>query len=475
MVSFADKQNSDSLYWRQKHTDKKEENWTTESTDNDNICIRICKKNRGIYTKYRQADKIQIHAIGQKTHSYLNLDISCMGTVMSRREEDEILKLWKSNEKKRFGEIKKELSKRSRRNYDNKQVARYLKRLVEYGSLYKYEDEHGPYYIPTGTPFVREYSLFNYFNKVRKYAVDRGLFTDKDVGLISGVTQVGFYGIPGGDSITDVEDCILGNLGYQLRHVFQNYSSLCRLIAARIKQRSPGKPYHFYDQLFWEYVFDIMVTCGRATLCFWDDIGIEELLSIVPDFMEFMDKMRMKYGWAGGRHEIRDNALDEAKELLELPSDLAKADAVPISDAELFNPDMVALIATCSPRTLEEYALHPENRIKEWWTKSDGTEFSSKEIRDIIEIEKQGIDIVETQEKQGVPIQDMCFGLEDLSEYFTTSLYSTGLNAFKIRLNDDVVARLKNWEWLLKKIGTENIDKLIELVKLRDMKRRSIR
>ena len=39
-----------------KHTDKTEEKWTTENTDNDKICIRIYKKNSRIYKKGQTKD-----------------------------------------------------------------------------------------------------------------------------------------------------------------------------------------------------------------------------------------------------------------------------------------------------------------------------------------------------------------------------------------------------------------------------------
>lgn len=390
---------------------------------------------------------------------------------MSLNEEKAILSLWKSNEKKRFGEIRRELNKKfsSKTLYDQKQVDRYLKRLIEKGLLCKYKDERGPYYVPKDAPLVREYLLSSYFNRVRNYAVEKGWFTHKDVGLISGITRIGFYGIPAPqvDSMTHLENDILGTLGLQLRRIFMNYEYLCRAIAERIKQRSTRKPYSFYGDLFHDYLFHLMVEHGKGVLSSLDDIGVEELLSMIPDYLDFMSEMREKYG-KKGKHELRDNALGSARDLLDLPSDLSEANEIPIVDIGSFDPDMCALIATQSPRTLKEYASHPENKIKDYWTKGDGSEFSPDEIKEILEMERKGIDIYEEQERRGISLEDMCFGLEDLSGYFTTSPYQRGLNAFKIRLDDDIVSRLKKWQWLLNRIGIEGIDRLVQLVKLRD-------
>jgi len=261
---------------------------------------------------------------------------------------------------------------------------------------------------------------------------------------------------------------VLGTLGLQLRKIFMNYEYLCRAIAKRIKQRSTREPYSFYGDLFHDHLFHLMVEHGKNVLCSWDDIGVEELLSMVPDYLDFMSQMREKYGWKG-KHELRENALDSARELLDFPSDLSEANEIPIVDIESFNPDMCALIATQSPRTLKEYASHPENKIKDYWTKVDGSEFSPDEIKEILEMERKGVDIYEEQERRGISLEDMCFGLEDLSIYFTTSPYQRGLSAFKIRLDDDIVSRLKKWQWLVDRIGQEGVDKLVQLVKLRDI------
>ena len=391
---------------------------------------------------------------------------------MSLDDEKKILSLWKSNEKKRFGEILREFNKKlppTKSNYDHKQINRCLKRLIKYRLLCKYQDQKGPYYVPIDAPLVREYSLSRYFDNIRDYATKKGWFMDHDIGLISGITRIGFYGIPAtnAESLTPLESDILGTLGLQLRQTFQKYQLLCIALAVRMKEQSTRKPYSFYEDLFHNYIFNLMVEQGKADLLFWDDIGIEELLSMVPDYLDFMSQMREKYGWKG-KHQIKDNAIDSARKLLEFPSDLSHTNDVPLIDFESFDPDMLALVATHSPRVLDEYASRPENRIMDFWTKSDGSEFTPDEINEILELEKNGIDIYEEQKRRGICDEDMCFGLEDLSIYFTASPYQRGINAFKIRLDDDIVSRLKKWQWLLERIGHEGIGRLVELVKLRD-------
>jgi hypothetical protein len=145
-----------------------------------------------------------------------------------------------------------------------------------------------------------------------------------------------------------LENDVLGTLGLQLRKIFMNCEYLCRAIAKRIKRRSTREYYSFYGDLFHDHLFQLMVKHGKAVLCSWYDIGVKELLSIVPDYLDFMSQMREKYG-LNGKHELRENALDSARELLDLPSDLSEANEIPIVDIESFNPDMCALIATQSP------------------------------------------------------------------------------------------------------------------------------
>jgi len=387
---------------------------------------------------------------------------------MSEKEEKAILTLWRSNERKRFGQIRRELSKKLRYRYDQKQIARYLKRLVEKGSLNKYEDEQGFYYVPSNISFVREYRLSSYFNKVRNYSVSKGWFTDKDVGALS-VCRIGFYGIPEVDLMTHLESSMLGTIALQLKRLFLNYKCLCNYIAIRMEERSSSFPYSKTD-LFYDLLFDLMIERGKQNLHVWDDMGIDELSSMVPDFLDFMNEMRKKYGSIMGRHEIKEEALDKALKLLEIPRDSDASERTEPScfDFESYDPDMLAFVATTSPRTLDKYASHPENVIKEWWTKADGTEFSSERIREIIEMEKRGINIVDEQERQGIQIPDMCFGLEDLVRYFTFLIGQEGLAALKIKLNADVVSRLKTWDWLIDKIGDEGVERLLKLVKLRD-------
>jgi hypothetical protein len=188
---------------------------------------------------------------------------------------------------------------------------------------------------------------------------------------------------------------------------------------------------------------------------------------MVPDFFKFMNQMSEKYGTTG-KHEVREDALTKALELLEI-TDNSQAEAHETAfDAESYNPDLIALIATTSPRTIEEYGSHPENIIKNYWTKADGTEYSSETIKEVIRKEKRGEDYFLDQKSQGISDNDICFGIEDLSRHFTLLSDPKGIRALKIRLNNDNVARLRKWDWLIDKIGHEGIDEFIRLVKLGD-------
>ena len=388
-------------------------------------------------------------------------------------DEKKILSLWKSNEKKRFGKIVKEFNQKLspiQSNYDHTQINRCLKRLIRNGLLCKRRDENGPYYIPRDAPLVREYSLSNYFDKVRDFANKKGWVMDYDVGFISGITRIGFYGIPVTNSklLTEIELDMLYSFALQLKNIFQKYQLLCALICLRIDEKSKWKPYNFYGEVFHDYIFNRMIQFGKMNLYFWDNIGIDELLSIVPNYLDFMNEIKEKYE-LGKNNLLNEKALEIAIELLEIPSDRAESNEVNHIDIESFDSSMLALIATKSPKVLNEYVSHPENEIKDFWTKSDGSEFSSEEIKDVIEMEKKGIEIYEEQKSRGISDMDICFGLEDLSISFTTLPNPTGLNAFKIRLNDDVISRLKKWQWLVDRIGPEGIERLVKLVKLREM------
>jgi hypothetical protein len=129
---------------------------------------------------------------------------------------------------------------------------------------------------------------------------------------------------------------------------------------------------------------------------------------------------------------------------------------------------MAAVIVTTSPSTIEEYAMHPENAIKDFWTKADGTEFSSTAVREVLRKERKGIDYFREQESQGITMGYICLGLEDLAGNFTMLSDPKGLDALKIRLSKDVMARLRKWDWLLDKIGHKGIDEFVKLVRLRD-------
>jgi predicted transcriptional regulator len=384
-------------------------------------------------------------------------------------EEGAIFSLWKSNERKRFGEIKRELNRKLPHTYDQKQVARYLHRLLVKGLLCKYDDDKGPYYVRADAPNVREYRLSSHFSKIRNHSLNKGWFVERDVGPISFV-RVGFYGIPEVDRMTDLELNILGNIAFRLKETFMDYHCLSKGVANRLKKRWKRIVHsQYYYDLFYNYIFDLMVEKGKAALHRWDDIGIEELCSMVPDFLEFMNGMREKYGSIVGRHKVKEGALAKALELLEISeADSSAIQKSTMFDARSYNPDLIALVVTTSPKTVEDYASHPENVIKDYWTKTDGTECPADTIKEVLEKEKKGIDYFAEQESHGIPLGDICLGLEDLSRYFTLSPDPKGLNKIKIMLDDNVVARLRKWDWLIDRIGHEGLDEFIKLVRLRD-------
>jgi hypothetical protein len=354
--------------------------------------------------------------------------------------------------------------------------------LVEKGYLDKYEDEKhpdSPYYVPRSAPFVREYELSKYLKRVRDYSVQKEWFFDRDIGFLSPV-RVGFYGIPEPKWMTNLELDMLGNLGVQLREVFANYDDLCSSIAFRRRKEVLFLTLSDYGDLSWNYLFDLMVGHGKSVLQSYDAIGIEALSSIVPEFLDFMDKMHEKYGSVKGRHEIKENALDEARRILEMPSayDIDGEETPPTFDSESFDSRLTAIVATRSPRTLDEYASHPENCLKEWWTNSSGQEFPAEEVRRMVDLEAKGIDIYELQEKEKKIKEDekwsgigrICLGLEDLARKFTCLPESKrkGMLIFKIELTEDAIQRLEKWDWLLERIGEEGIRRFVRLVKLQD-------
>jgi predicted transcriptional regulator len=385
---------------------------------------------------------------------------------LSSMEEKAILSFWKSNERKRFGEIKRELNKKLPQGYDQRQVARYLERLVKKGLLYKYKDEKGPYYVPAEAPHVREYTLSSHFDKIRSYSLDKGWFTEGDAGALS-LARVGFYGIPRTDQMTHLELHMLGEIAARLRQAFMDYDILRNTFASRLASGLKKiKHSEIYDGLFYDFLFDLMAMHGKAHMNMFEGIELAGLCCMIPEYMEFMEKMRRKYG---GIHEISEYELTKALGLLEIdaPNVSRTPDATKF-DAESYDPDMVAVIVTTSPSTIVEYGMHPENVIKKFWTKADGTEFSSNAIREVLRKERKGIDYFREQESQGISIGYFCFGLKDLAEGFTMLSDPKGFDSLKIRLSRDVVARLRRWDWLIDKIGQKGIDDFVKLVRLRD-------
>jgi hypothetical protein len=384
---------------------------------------------------------------------------------------NEILKLWKSNERKIFVEIRDELREKLNHKYDNKQIDRYLKRLIKSGLLSYLKDESGKsYYIPRDVPDVRDYQILNYFNKVRDYSVEKGWFLERDFG-ISDATQIGFYGIPEVEGLTDLEQSMLDNITQQLRKVFTFYDMFCSRVAYRLKKGHPPVDWTGYRShpLFYEYILDKMIELGKYLFLRWDDIGIEELSSAVPDFLNFMEQLHAKYGSQFGRHEVKNDAVNKAIELLGIPkrsTDEHKSRY--LFKIEDYNPDMRALLATISPRTLLEYASRPENVIKKWWTYPDGKEIPVKIVQRIIRMESMGLDIFKIQEKEGLKFDQMCFGLEDLSRQFTCDDDPIGISIFKIQLKKDDIERLKKWDWLIERIGKNGIKRFIQIVKKND-------
>jgi hypothetical protein len=385
-------------------------------------------------------------------------------------EEKAILSLWKSNERKRFLEILEEFNEKLPPNasqIDNRQLARYLKRLIEKKLLCKYEiDPKHPYYVPAEAPHVREYRLSSHFDRIRSYSLDRGWFTDKDVGALS-PARVGFYGIPRTDQMTHLELRMLGEIAARLRQAFMDYNILRNTLASRLAcGLKKIKHSEIYDGLFYDFLFDLMVMHGKARMNMLEGIELEGLCCMLPEYMEFMEKMRRKYG---SIHEISEYELTKALRLLEIDApNVSRTPDVTRFDAESYDPDMAAVIVTTSPSTIEEYAMHPENAIKDFWTKADGTEFSSTAIREVLRKERMGIDYFKEQENQGISIGYYCFGLEDLAGHFTMLSHPKGLDAFKIRLSGDVIARLRKWDWLIDKIGHKGIEDFVKLVRLRD-------
>lgn len=392
---------------------------------------------------------------------------------MSSEEEKAILDLWISNERKGFGEIRKGLSEKLDHHYDPTQINRYLKRLVEKGLLNKNFDEKSkPYYVPSNAPVFREYVLSNYYNKIRQFSLDKGWFIETEPGAQwgFGVVRTGFYGIPEPDYMTDLEGSILGYTAYKIKKLFQGYHKLCQHIAYRRKNRLSRMPLRDYEMILYDYIFDLMFEQGKQQIMLFDDIGLDALCSMVPDFLDFMSEMHEKYGWVKGRNEVKDDALELARKLLDIPDDFDElTDAEPpIFEIENYDFDLCAILATHSPRTLEEYASHPENVIMKWWTQFDGQEIPAKDVMKIIELEGKGINIYDLQDKNGVERGRRILGLEELAESFTCLSNPKGLRKLKIKLTDDVIKRLGNWDWLLERIGKRGFDRFIRIVKMHD-------
>jgi hypothetical protein len=267
--------------------------------------------------------------------------------------------------------------------------------------------------------------------------------------------------------MTHLELHMLGEIAARLKKAFTDYNILRNTFASRLAHGlKQVKHSELYDGLFYDFLFDLMIVQGYDNMNFLEGIELAGLCCMIPEYMEFMEKMRKKYG---GIHEISGYELTKALRLLGINApDVSRTPDVTRFDAESYDSDMAAVIVTTSPSTIVEYGMHTENAIKDFWTKPDGTEFSSNAIREVLRKERKGIDYFKEQESQGITMGYFCFGLEDLAGHFTMLSDPKGPDAFKIRLSKDVIARLRRWDWLIDKIGHKGIDEFAKLVRLRD-------
>lgn len=111
-----------------------------------------------------------------------------------------------------------------------------------------------------------------------------------------------------------------------------------------------------------------------------------------------------------------------------------------------------AVILTTSPMAMDRYGGRLENMIRELWT-YQGEEFSPEEIGKTLSLEESGVDVVQSQLREGVPITRVCFGLRELAY----RLRRRGITA-------EEETRLLSWEWFRERFGDKGLEKLKQYV-----------
>jgi hypothetical protein len=313
---------------------------------------------------------------------------------------------------------------------------------------------------PEIVPGEMKFDAFEFVQRIRSEYQKSGLVHGHEMGFVSGCTHIETIGLPDDASLNEFEQDAFGGILWRLSEAFNDLHELRDHIEHRTNTGSDAVS----SEILWALTF------GFLTHNLWyaieDDVGLSGMLRLLEKWDEVIDKVReiamgttligrlwhRKPRWWDRGENAKGLAKKWHDEHVDYWRRARRMDTKRMIETLLSPPeghDRLGVIVTVSPRAMDAYGGRIENYLREFWTDSQGNEYPTDKVRAVLEAEAMGMNIMEDQRKQGVKLEDVCFGFEELGY----RLRNRGITAEEEK-------RLRNWDWFKQRAGDQGVDNL---------------